>query len=152
MLIGITIIGVIGIYTIIIGIIFIIALLFKVSIGFHHIILFPVDRFRLPPLAQMFPVVTGKFWRYQGGLTTPTCDEQVVWTVFTDAVAITKSQVSVLRFCDLQSSSSNLLTIHFQLLRNSSENTDRFKSLYCPTQLFCKLRLLQSSCQPLFHT
>lgn len=39
----------------------------------------------------------GDFFRYFGGLTTPSCNEVVQWTVFTKAIGISASQVSQLR-------------------------------------------------------
>lgn len=33
------------------------------------------------------------YFRYLGSLTTPTCDEKVVWTVFEDPIQLHKDQV-----------------------------------------------------------
>ena len=36
-----------------------------------------------------------KYYRYQGSLTTPNCNEAVVWTVFKDSIKISQDLVSV---------------------------------------------------------
>lgn len=36
------------------------------------------------------------YYRYEGSLTTPTCDEGVIWTIFTQTLPISQNQVSVL--------------------------------------------------------
>lgn len=35
------------------------------------------------------------YYRYEGSLTTPTCDEGVIWTIFTQTLPISQNQVSV---------------------------------------------------------
>ena len=41
----------------------------------------------------LLPYDKTKFFRYNGSLTTPTCNEAVTWTVFNDAVKISQYQV-----------------------------------------------------------
>uniref|UniRef100_A0A8C9VZR7 Carbonic anhydrase n=1 Tax=Scleropages formosus TaxID=113540 RepID=A0A8C9VZR7_SCLFO len=39
-----------------------------------------------------------KFYRYNGSLTTPTCDEAVVWTVFQEPISVSKDLVRIKDF------------------------------------------------------
>jgi len=41
----------------------------------------------------LMPKATRSYYRYHGSLTTPRCQESVVWTVFTDPIYITKDQL-----------------------------------------------------------
>lgn len=44
-------------------------------------------------LDDFFPKRTDLFYRYYGSLTTPGCDEKVVWTVFSEIVSIPDNEV-----------------------------------------------------------
>ncbi|XP_044736781.1 putative carbonic anhydrase 5, partial [Chrysoperla carnea] len=44
---------------------------------------------------QLLPDDLTSFYRYRGSLTTPTCDEAVVWTVFTESLPITDKQFEI---------------------------------------------------------
>ena len=46
------------------------------------------------PLINLLPADTGSFARYEGSLTTPSCSEAVIWTVFTDKLKVTQAEVS----------------------------------------------------------
>ncbi|XP_073258842.1 carbonic anhydrase 7-like [Porites lutea] len=46
---------------------------------------------------NMLPASKSDYYRYNGSLTTPTCNEVVTWTVFKDAVKISKRQIDLLR-------------------------------------------------------
>ena len=46
------------------------------------------------PLKAFLPRNIEKFYRYEGSLTTPTCNEVVTWTVFDEAISISERQVS----------------------------------------------------------
>ena len=49
-----------------------------------------IPAFNLGPL---LPANKSKFYRYNGSLTTPTCNEAVTWTVFNHTVEISQGQV-----------------------------------------------------------
>lgn len=42
---------------------------------------------------SFIPRVTGDYYRYMGSLTTPTCNEGVIWTVFDKTLPLSASQV-----------------------------------------------------------
>ena len=44
---------------------------------------------------SLLPTDKSKFYRYNGSLTTPTCNEVVTWTVFKDYVEISQAQVNM---------------------------------------------------------
>jgi carbonic anhydrase len=46
------------------------------------------------PLMDLIPDRTGSFYRYNGSLTTPGCNEDVIWTVFDTPIGISERQVN----------------------------------------------------------
>ena len=50
-------------------------------------------------LMDLLPTNMTKYFRYQGSLTTPTCNEAVTWTVFNDTVKISRAQVKLTISC-----------------------------------------------------
>jgi len=49
------------------------------------------------PLNVFLPENTDSFYRYQGSLTTPSCNEVVVWTVFKEPLKLSEDQLDVFR-------------------------------------------------------
>jgi len=49
------------------------------------------------PMADLLPKDTKNFYRYQGSLTTPGCNEVVVWTVFKEPIGISANQMAKFR-------------------------------------------------------
>ncbi|KAK7069987.1 Alpha-carbonic anhydrase, partial [Halocaridina rubra] len=49
------------------------------------------------PLRAFLPRNLEKFYRYEGSLTTPTCNEVVTWTVFADAIPVSEKQMEFFR-------------------------------------------------------
>merc|ERR1740124_978334 len=79
----------------------------------HHIEN-PDDETHFSPISLMslFPNDVNEFWRYQGSLTTPTCDEIVIWTVFKNKVTLSKRQIE--KFFDLKTKSGGDLEENFR--------------------------------------
>lgn len=50
-------------------------------------------------LAELLPIDTSSFYRYNGSLTTPSCNEDVIWTVFDTPIGISERQV--INLCEL---------------------------------------------------
>lgn len=64
------------------------------------------------PLRAFLPRNLQSFFRYDGSLTTPTCNEVVTWTVFDNAVRISEAQMAVFR--DLKFESGENLVNNFR--------------------------------------
>merc|ERR1712226_375883 len=48
-------------------------------------------------LSQLIPDTVGDYYYYQGGLTTPTCDEVVLWTNYMATIPISEAQLAKFR-------------------------------------------------------
>jgi carbonic anhydrase len=47
------------------------------------------------PLEDLIPDDPTAFFRYDGSLTTPECNEAVIWTIFTTPIAVSERQVDI---------------------------------------------------------
>ena len=48
-------------------------------------------------LQNFLPLNKDDFYRYNGSLTTPGCDEIVIWTIFKQQLEVSQDQINVLR-------------------------------------------------------
>ncbi|XP_066301511.1 carbonic anhydrase-like isoform X1 [Branchiostoma lanceolatum] len=46
---------------------------------------------------SLFPADKANYWRYMGSLTTPKCNEVVVWTIFKTSLKISQDQINALK-------------------------------------------------------
>ena len=55
------------------------------------------DKIHIPwiDLKDLLPLETSLFYRYDGSLTTPTCDQTVIWSVFAEKQRISRRQVGI---------------------------------------------------------
>lgn len=57
----------------------------------------PVELDMTIALATLLPADTRHYYHYQGGLTTPTCNEAVLWTNFMATKSISEAQLAIFR-------------------------------------------------------
>ncbi|KAI8491428.1 carbonate dehydratase [Branchiostoma belcheri] len=76
------------------------------------------DRFSLDSL---LPTDRTKFFRYNGSLTTPTCNEVVTWTVFKETISISRNQL--IKFID---------SVYYEALPNTAAT--KMQGNYRPPQ------------------
>lgn len=48
-------------------------------------------------LKDVLPADTNAFYRYKGSLTTPPCDEIVMWTIFKEVIEVSQEQIDIMR-------------------------------------------------------
>lgn len=63
------------------------------------------------PMMDLLPDTTGSFFRYNGSLTTPGCNEDVIWTVFDTPIAISERQVN---YIDTRESCNYIMNANFR--------------------------------------
>jgi len=82
-----------------------------------------VDETRTPQikLSRMLPADRTSFYRYDGSLTTPGCNEAVIWTVMKEKVAVTAEQVARLR--KHRDTANHEVTHNFRNLQKLYERT-----------------------------
>ncbi|VDM58193.1 unnamed protein product [Angiostrongylus costaricensis] len=77
-------------------------------------LVFPGNRSRVEGFRArtLLPAHTDAFYRYVGSLTTPDCNEAVIWTVLSEPISMTRSQMKDLR--QLHSSDGGRLMHNFR--------------------------------------
>ncbi|KFP73311.1 Carbonic anhydrase 4, partial [Acanthisitta chloris] len=84
----------------------------------------------LPPEEEL-----GKYYRYEGSLTTPDCHEGVIWTIFEKPIELSQTQIA------------QFAALHFDG-KNSTPMTDNFR----PAQLLYERKVYWSSSTVLLPT
>lgn len=64
---------------------------------------------------QLLPANRSSYFRYEGSLTTPSCDEAVIWTVLDNTVPFAIAQIE--RFKQVKDADGALLTHNFRQLQ-----------------------------------
>lgn len=64
---------------------------------------------------QLLPKQRSSYFRYEGSLTTPSCDEAVIWTVLDNTVPFAIAQIE--RFKQVKDADGALLTHNFRQLQ-----------------------------------
>jgi len=77
---------------------------------FNTSVVVPASKFAV--FNDLLPASKTDYYRYDGSLTTPKCNEVVTWTVFNDAVKISKRQIDLLR--KLEKQDGNPLTKNYR--------------------------------------
>ncbi|XP_038670035.1 carbonic anhydrase 4-like isoform X2 [Scyliorhinus canicula] len=73
------------------------------------------------PLSKIIPdEELHKYYRYRGSLTTPTCNQVVIWTVFEETIPISKSQLNAFSE-NLYFSDSKHMKLNFRPVQNLND-------------------------------
>lgn len=73
----------------------------------------------IPPLHTMV-----RYFRYNGSLTTPSCDEAVVWSLFESAIPLGRKQVSCLS--PVQKRTVGIITFRVAILHTEHVGDEAF--------------------------
>lgn len=77
------------------------------------------------------PKLLNNYYRYEGSFTTPDCNEIVSWSIFEDAIFISKNQMEeVLSWADFSSSNSNDSISYSHLINNNRDIQENPKPVY----------------------
>ncbi|XP_071503930.1 carbonic anhydrase-like [Diadema antillarum] len=78
-------------------------------------------------LSALLPGSTERFWRYDGSLTTPLCNEGIIWTLLQDFAELSQDQLDLLRSLVSDATDENgvelLMTDNFRQLQPLNERT-----------------------------
>ncbi|CAH1975295.1 unnamed protein product [Acanthoscelides obtectus] len=70
-------------------------------------------------IKNFIPRNVAGYYRYDGSLTTPACNEGVIWTVFTNTIPISKEQVKV--FDEMRTEDHKILKQNYRSLQSLNE-------------------------------
>ncbi|WAR27300.1 CAHZ-like protein, partial [Mya arenaria] len=75
--------------------------------------------------SELMPTNSTEFYRYNGSLTTPNCNEAVVWTVFEHKNYISSTQMAVFRtlYENAQGSTNSLMTTNYRPVQSLGSRT-----------------------------
>lgn len=72
-------------------------------------------------LSNLLPGRTSSFYRYSGSLTTPACQQIVIWTIFDTPLEVSENQASHAMVDDEKSLTLLIRLIDYGLLHTTSE-------------------------------
>ena len=73
-------------------------------------------------LSALLPSDTSKFYRYMGSLTTPTCNDAVVWTVFQEKQTVSEAQLAQFRTIKDGEATPAAITLNYRDAQSATYN------------------------------